>query len=210
MKDCNICCAFLLMCFSLGGFTDALSAQIATFAQAKHTENTLHAPSALARANSEDQSRGDPPNAKCLRRENGVCTACGIDVATSINVSNKTRTALLICRGMKAGPARLVMVTHAEPVIAGPWEVEFGLGYHTSAKEECPHQFIASNNPPIRPGYEIGPISIDGEIPADGIVHALVCVGLSSARVENEGKETPASLKITTLKVISLRPINHS
>jgi hypothetical protein len=145
----------------------------------------------------------DSLTAKCLQRENGVCTVCGIEAATNTKVSNKTRTSLLTCRGMKPGPAKLVMETRAEPVIPGLWEVEFGFGYHTSAKEECPHQFIASNNPPLRAAYEIGPISIDAEIPPDGIVQPLVCVGLSSARVGGEGKETGASLNISKLKIVS-------
>src|ERR1700733_11236612 len=104
---------------------------------------------------------------------------------------------------MKPGPVRLVLETHAEPVDPGIWEVEFGLGYKTSAREECPHQYIASNFPPLRPAYEIGPISIDTEIPADGTIEALLCVGLSSAQVGREGRETGASLKASRLRVVS-------
>jgi hypothetical protein len=104
---------------------------------------------------------------------------------------------------MKPGPARLVLQTHAEPVDPGIWEVEFGLGYKTSAREECPHQYIASNFPPLRPAYEIGPISIDTEIPADGTIQVLLCVGLSSAQVGREGRETGASLKVSRLQVVS-------
>jgi hypothetical protein len=104
---------------------------------------------------------------------------------------------------MKPGPARLLMETHAEPVTAGLWEVEFGLGYKTSVREECPHQFIASNNPPLRRAYEIGPIAIQSEIPADGAIQVQLCVGLSSAQVGREGRETPASLKISRLRVVS-------
>jgi hypothetical protein len=104
---------------------------------------------------------------------------------------------------MKPGRARLEMTTHAEPTIPGLWEVEFGLGYQTSARNECPHQFIASNYPPLRKAYEVGPISIESEIPPDGLIEALACVGLSSARAGDEGKETGASLKVSRLLVVS-------
>ncbi len=104
---------------------------------------------------------------------------------------------------MKPGPAELLMETHAEPLISGLWEVEFGIGYKTSAREECPHQFIASNHPPLRPAYEIGPIAIESEIPADGVIQILACVGLSSAQARREGRETRASLKISRLQVVS-------
>ena len=95
------------------------------------------------------------------------------------------------------------MSTHAEPAIPGVWEVEFGLGYQTSARAECPHQFIASNNPPLKNAYEVGPLKIEGEIPADGMIQALACVGLSSARVGREGEETGASLRVFDLRVVS-------
>jgi hypothetical protein len=138
-----------------------------------------------------------------MKREGNFCTDCGIDVTTEISIPNKTKTPLLLCRDMKPGPARLTMETHAEPVISGLWEVEFGLGYKTSAREECPHQFIASDHPPLRPAYEIGPVAIENEIPADGVIQVLLCVGLSSARVGREGRETGASLKISRLRVVS-------
>lgn len=64
----------------------------------------------------------------CMKREGNFCTDCGIDVTTGIAIPNKTRTPLPACRDMKPGPARLTMETHAEPVIPGLWEVEFGLG----------------------------------------------------------------------------------
>jgi hypothetical protein len=146
------------------------------------------------------RSRFEP---NCLKSESGFCTVCGIDVALSSTVSSKTKTPLLLCRNMKPGHAKLAMKTHAEPVTPGLWEVEFGLGYRTSAREECPHQFIASNNPTRDPAYEIGPLSIESVIPRDGMIQALVCVGLSSARAGGEGKETSASLKISTLTVVS-------
>jgi len=95
------------------------------------------------------------------------------------------------------------MVTHAEPALPGPWEVEFGLGYQTSARNECPHQFIASNNPPLKTAYEVGPISIEAEIPPDGAIETLACVGLSSARVGEGGKETGALLKVFKLRIVS-------
>jgi hypothetical protein len=138
-----------------------------------------------------------------MKREAEFCTDCGIDVTTETTIPNKTKTPFLACRDMKPGPARLVMEAHAEPVIAGLWEVEFGLGYKTSAREECPHQFIASNNPPLRTAYEIGPVSIESEIPADGVIQVVLCVGLSSAQVGREGSETGASLKVSRLRVVS-------
>jgi hypothetical protein len=138
-----------------------------------------------------------------MKHEANLCTECAIDVPAGISIPNKTRTPLASCHDMKPGPARLVLETHAEPVVPGIWEVEFGLGYKTSAREECPHQYIASNYPPLRPAYEIGPISIDSEIPADGTIQVLLCVGLSSAQVGREGKETGASLKVSSLRVVS-------
>jgi hypothetical protein len=139
----------------------------------------------------------------CMQREANLCTDCSIDVTTEISIPNKTRTPLPACRDMKPGPARLTMETHAEPVIPGLWEVEFGLGYKTSARVECPHQFIASDHPPLRTAYEIGPVTIEGEIPADGVIQGLLCVGLSSAQTGREGRETGASLKISRLRVVS-------
>lgn len=131
------------------------------------------------------------------------CTACGIVAPLKIAVKNKTKTPLLLCRNMKPGPVRVEMTTHAEPTIPGLWEVEFGTGYRTSTRSECPHQFIASNNPPLKPAYEIGPIAIETEIPRDGTIEILVCVGLSSARVDREGKETGASLEISKLTIVT-------
>jgi hypothetical protein len=111
---------------------------------------------------------------------------------------------------MKPGPAKIVMETNAEPLIPGIWEVEFGVGYKTSAREECPHQYIASNHPPLRANYEIGPISIESEIPPDGVIQVLLCVGLSSAQVGREGRETGASLKISRLRVVSQSAVSPS
>jgi hypothetical protein len=143
------------------------------------------------------------PASQCVKREANLCTDCEIDLSSGISIPNKTKTPLPACHDMKPGPVRLVLETHAEPVDPGIWEVEFGLGYKTSAREECPHQYIASNFPPLRPAYEIGPISIDTEIPADGTIEALLCVGLSSAQVGREGRETGASLKASRLRVVS-------
>ena len=143
------------------------------------------------------------PTSHCMKREANFCTECRIDVTTGLSIPNKTKTPLPACRGMKPGPARLLMETHAEPVIPGLWEVEFGLGYKTSAREECPHQFIASDHPPLQTAYEIGPVTIDGEIPADGVIQGLLCLGLSSAQTGQEGTETGASLKISRLRVVS-------
>lgn len=142
-------------------------------------------------------------NPNCREWKGEACAVCGLDSVIDILVKNKTKTPILICRDMKPGPARVVMTTHAEPAISGLWEVEFGLGYQTSSRNECPHQFIASNNPPLKTAYEVGPIAIEGEIPPDGMIQAVACVGLSSARVGEEGKETGASLRIFTLRVVS-------
>lgn len=139
----------------------------------------------------------------CTKREANFCTDCGIDITAGISIPNKTRTPLPACRDMKPGPARLTMETHAEPVVPGLWEVEFGLGYKTSAREECPHQFIASDHPPLQMAYEIGPVTIEGEIPADGVIQGLLCLGLSSAQAGREGRETGASLKISSLRIVS-------
>src|SRR5215471_17082358 len=142
-------------------------------------------------------------NPDCLEWKGEACTVCGIRSVRNFSVPNRTKTPLLLCRGMKPGPSRVVMVTHAEPALPGPWEVEFGLGYQTSARNECPHQFIASNNPPLKTAYEVGPISIEAEIPPDGTIETLACVGLSSARVGEGGKETGALLKVFKLRIVS-------
>ena len=152
-------------------------------------------------AQSRDSRQKTNPN--CLEWKNETCTLCGIDSALALALKNKTKTPVLLCRQMKPGPARLEMRAHAEPAISGLWEVEFGLGYQTAARSECPHQFIASNHPPLKLAYEVGPISIESEIPPDGMIQALACVGLSSAQVSNEGKETGASLRVYTLRVVS-------
>ena len=141
-------------------------------------------------------------NPKCLEWKEGACMVCGLNSTVNISLKNKTRTPMLLCRDMKPGPVRVEMVTHAEPTIPGLWEVEFGLGYQTSARSDCPHQFIASNNPPLKTAYEIGPVSIESEIPPDGTIQTLACVGLSSARVGGEGIETGASLRVFKLQVI--------
>jgi hypothetical protein len=146
------------------------------------------------------QERANP---NCREWKNETCTVCSIDSAIDISVKNKTKTPVLQCRDMKPGPARVEGLTHAEPAIPGVWEVEFGLGYQTSARNECRHQFIASNNPPLKTAYEVGPVTIEGEIPGDGTIQVLACVGLSSARVGGEGRETGASLRVFKLRVVS-------
>lgn len=151
-------------------------------------------------AQATNKEKNDP---NCRRWENGACTICGIDFPMKISLENKRKTPILLCRDMRPGPAKLLMETHAEPAIPGVWEVEFGLGYQTSSRAECPHQFIASEHPPLKNGYDMGTINLEGEIPADGTIHALACVGLSSARVGREGKETGASLRISKLRVVS-------
>jgi len=142
-------------------------------------------------------------NPTCREWKNEACTVCGIDSAIDISLKNKTKTPILLCREMKPGPAKVVMLTHAGPAIPGVWEVELGLGYRTSTRVECPHQFVASSNPPLKNAYEVGPITIEGEIPSDGIIQALACIGLSSARVGREGKATGASLRVFDLRVVS-------
>ena len=142
-------------------------------------------------------------NPNCRESKNGACTVCAIASPIDISLKNKTKTPILLCRDMRPGPAKLVMQIHAAPAIDGVWEVEFGLGYQTSIRAECPHQFIASDHPPLKNAYEIGPIRIEGEIPPDGTIQALVCIGLSSAQVGREGKETGASLRILNLRAVS-------
>ena len=139
----------------------------------------------------------------CRKWQGEACTECGIHSFVNISLKNKTKTPLLLCQNMKPGPAKLEMTTQAEPEISGLWEVELGLGYQTSLRNECPHQFIASNNPPLRKAYEIGPLSLQSEIPQDGRIQVLACLGLSSARVGKEGRETGASLHLSKLRVVS-------
>jgi hypothetical protein len=147
------------------------------------------------------QTKSANPN--CREWKKDACTACGIDTTIDLSVQNKTKTPILVCRDMKPGPAKVLMLTHAEPTIPGVWQVEFGLGYQTSAREECPHQLIASNNPPLKAAYEVGPVTIEAEIPPDGMIRALACVGLSSVRVGSEETETGASLRVFKLRVFS-------
>jgi hypothetical protein len=142
-------------------------------------------------------------NRNCREWKKDACTACGIDSTIDISVQDKTKTPILVCRDMKPGPAKVVMLTRAEPTIPGVWQVEFGLGYQTSAREECPHQFIASDHPPLKGAYDVGPVTIEAEIPPDGTIQALACVGLSSARVGAEGEQTGASLRVFKLRVVS-------
>lgn len=156
-----------------------------------------------SRARSEIRLPERKANPNCREWKEELCTVCAIDSAFKLSLRNKTKTPLLLCPGMKPGPARVVMMAHAEPTIPGLWEVEFGLGYQTSARNECPHQFVASNNPPLQTAYEVGPITIEAEIPPDGTIQTLACVGLSSARVGEEGKETGASLKVFKLRIAS-------
>jgi hypothetical protein len=179
------CLALVILCAAAAGF-------------ARVRQNRENVPD-LARIQLLKQKAS--PN--CLAWKDEACTVCRIDSTLDISVKSKTRTPLLPCRDMKPGPAKVMMVTHAEPLVSGVWEVEFGLGYQTSVRSECPHQFIASNNLPLKTAYEVGPITIDSEIPRDGVIQTLACIGLSSARVGEEGKETGASLKVIKLSVIS-------
>jgi hypothetical protein len=176
------------------------------FAQAKHGwdnppidfAQTLYAP-----VEAEQSVAKEGANPKCLEWKNGACTVCDIESAIDILLKHMTKTPILLCRDMKPGPATVLMLTHAEPTIPGLWEVEFGVGYRTDLRAECPHQFIASNNPPLKTAYEVGPVTIEAEISSDGTIQVLACVGLSSARVGGEGKETWASLRVFTIRVVS-------
>lgn len=194
------CIALFLLCAPTGGFAQAEQNQKTLFVEAGQSTRTPPQHAAIAEELSVDKQTANP---NCLEWKNQACTICGLDSTLEISVKNKTKTPVLLCRDMKPGTAKLVMSTHAEPEIAGLWEVEFGLGYQTSARAECPHQFIASNNPPLKNAYEVGPITIEGEIPPDGVIQALVCVGLSSARVGREGEETGAGLRVFKLRVVS-------
>lgn len=180
-----LCFALLSLCAAGGGLTQTRQSQghssvVGGIQPVKQTEK---------------------PN--CRQWKDEACTECGIDSSINILLKNKTKTPLLLCRDMKPGPARVVMTTHAEPTISGLWEVEFGVGYQTSTRNECPHQFIASNNPPLKAAYEVGPLTIESEIPPDGMIQILACVGLSSVQVGEEAKETGASLKGFKLLVVS-------
>lgn len=167
-----------------------------------------HAHFVQAQEGHSDVPQGQPASAErsnknCREWKHEACTVCSIDSATDVALKSKTKTPILLCSEMRPGPAQLVLLARTEPAIPGVWELEFGLGYQTSARDECPHQFIASNHPPLKNAYEIGPITIQSEIPPDGTIHALACVGLSSARVGREGKETRARLKVFELRIVS-------
>lgn len=194
------CFALSLLSATTGGFAqERRSVETLRKSQAYFVQE-LERDSQVQREQAVDKRKGNP---NCREWKGEACTVCGIDSAIDLSLKNKTKTPILLCADMKPGPAKLVMRTHAEPAIHGVWEVEFGLGYQTSTRAECPHQFIASNNPPLKNAYEIGPITIESEIPSDGMIHALACVGLSSARVAREGKETSASLRVFDLRVVS-------
>lgn len=196
---------FLCISFFVMFAIDAVPAQPQQSAEELLVERSQSAATRNSRAPAAENQLAEKQSASpnCLQWKNEACTVCGLDSAVEISVKNKTRTPVLLCRDMKPGPAKLVMSTHAEPTIPGVWEVEFGLGYQTSARTECPHQFIASNHPPLKNAYQMGAITIEGEIPSDGVIQALVCVGLSSARVGREGKETGASLRAFELRVVT-------
>lgn len=192
--------AFLLVWATLEGFAQGKQSLEKLFRGQTHFAQELGRYSAVQQEQALDKEKA---NLNCREWKNEACTVCGIDSAIDISLKNKTKTPILLCRDMKPGPAKIVMLTHAGPAIPGVWEVELGLGYQTSTRAECPHQFIASNNPPLKNAYEVGPITIEGEIPSDGIIQALACIGLSSARVGREGKETGASLRVFDLRAVS-------
>jgi len=195
-----LCIALFLFCAAKGGFAQAKQNQEKPFVDRAQPAQTSQQHALVAEELSVDRQAANP---NCREWKNEACTVCGLDSTLEISVKNKRRTPVLLCRDMKPGPVKLVMSTHAEPAIAGLWEVEFGFGYQTSARAECPHQFVASDNPPLKNAYEVGPITIEGEIPSDGVIQALVCVGLSSARVGREGEETGAWLRVFKLRVVS-------
>ena len=192
--------AFLLVWATLGGFAQGKHILENFFRDRTHF---VQEPERYSQVQQEQVLDKEKANPNCREWKNEACTVCGIDSVIDISLKNKTKTPILLCRDMKPGPAKVVMLTHAGPAIPGVWEVELGLGYQTSTRAECPHQFIASNNPPLKNAYEVGPITIEGEIPSDGIIQALACIGLSSARVGREGKETGASLRVFDLRVVS-------
>jgi len=200
MRRCFVYSLFLLFCATAAGFgqekknLESMPGGRNQFIQGQNLNQPVQ---------HEQPSDREKDNPNCREWKNGACTVCSSDSAVVLPLKNMTKTPILLCRNMKPGPAKLEMSTHAEPGISGAWELEFGLGYQTSARDECPHQFIASNFPPLRNAYEIGPISIEGEIPADGTIQSLACVGLSSARVGREAKETGASLRAFHLRVVS-------
>ena len=192
--------ALFLLCAVNGGFVEATQNQEKPFVDGNDLGQK---PQRHATTENEQSVSKERANPSCREWKNEACTVCGIDSAIDISVKNKTKTPILLCRDMKPGAAKVVMFTHAEPVIPGVWEVEFGVGYQTATRAECPHQFIASDHPPLRNAYEVGPIGIEAEIPQDGVIQALTCVGLSSARVGAEGKDTAASLRGLKLRVIT-------
>jgi hypothetical protein len=194
-----LCVPLLLLCAAEAGFAQAKHEWGNPSVDGADLTQTLQRYTPVA----EEPSVAKRANAKCLEWKNSACTVCGIGSAVDILLRPMTKTPILLCRDMKPGPARVVMSTHAEPAIHGLWEVEFGLGYQTSARAECPHQFIASDHPPLKTAYEVGPVTIEGEISTDGTIQVLACVGLSSARVGGEGKETGASLRVFKLRVVS-------
>lgn len=187
--------------FLIPVFLVSLCVSGGTILQANQNRQTPNVASRFAV--SGHQTVAQTANQNCREWTKSVCTVCSLNSAANISLKNKTKTPLLLCRDMKPGPARVEITTYAEPSIPGLWEVEFGLGYQTSARNECPHQFIASNNPPLKTAYDVGFIAIESEIPADGVIQAMACVGLSSARVGGEGKETGASLKVSKLRIVS-------
>ena len=201
MKNwCFFCFAFLLVWATTGGFAQEKRSLGALRRGGTYFAQDLEGYSLVQQEQASDKEKSNP---NCREWKNEACRVCGIDSGVDVSLKNKARTPILLCSDMKPGPAKLVMRTHAEPAIPGVWEFEFGLGYQTSARVECPHQFIASNRPPLKRTYEVGPISIDSEIPPDGMIHVLAGVGLSSARVDREGRETGASLRVFELRVVS-------
>ena len=195
-----LCFAFFVLWLTTGGLTQERRSLVNLSRDGTHFAQGRERYSSVQQEQPGDKEKANP---NCREWKDGACTVCGIDSAIDISLKNMTKTPVLFCRDIKPGPAKLVMQTHAAPAIHGVWEVEFGLGYQTSIRAECPHQFIASDHPPLKNAYEIGPISIEGEIPPDGTIQALACVGLSSARVGREGKQTGASLRVFSLRVVS-------
>lgn len=195
-----LCIALFLLCSTYAGLAQPAQIEEKTLVDGRQAAQTIPPEATVAEQPSIEKRRANP---NCLQWKNEACTVCGFDSTVEISLKSKTKRPILLCRDMKQGPAKLVMSTHGEPELPGVWEVEFGFGYQTSARAECPHQFIASNNPPLKNAYEMGPITIEGEIPSDGMIQAIACVGLSSVRIGREGEETGASLKVFDLRVVS-------
>src|SRR3974390_558610 len=89
------CLALLLLCAARGGFAQSQRPMAGTF----------FIPARI-------QPARERTNPNCKEWESTVCKVCRIEAAIDISVKNKTMTPILLCRDMKPGPARVLMVTH--------------------------------------------------------------------------------------------------